>query len=873
MNQCSDSNQYTSDSSNLKGASIERAAESKRLDRNTPNIPLSKRIACAICRKRKLKCDGNRPTCGTCFRRQHDCVYEETRRKSGPKRGYVKMLEERLAHVEGLLSASVSQSESSTSASNHSQVSGLSPTLSSLGQGSGLISENPLVGLPQTVSPQQRTLPESFQLFNLEDNGVDMFGIPSLPGGDSENFFELISLGMEEQLPPKEITDELTESYFNSFHKSYPMLHKPRFMLALNSNCPQLQPPLYLRYAVWAMGASCMPKHIDYAHICYVRARKYLEYQQMRSHGEYMKALAFVQAWVIISLYEYRAMFLPRAWISVGTACRLALMMQLHIIDSPEAHREKYSSPELEGFVDIEECRRTFWVVFCADRYASTGTGWPLNIEEVNIEINLPSSEDAFYAGREEETCMISTALTAAGSKIVKNLSVYAIHIIVVGLFGRIHHHLHWHEIKHDSMCIVAESTSKFLERFRHLDNSLHSVMLSLPNELKRSTGPASASAIQVGMAIHAATICLHHATIYRTRHSPQYSKDFEASRRRCLHAASEITFLMQSCSHIDVNLFDAFMSFCVYIAAQCFIQAIKYSPEDVDGSTMDYIDFLINVLDNMKNGIFIAQSFFLQLEFDRDHMDNFDKPISEDLAARDPGSGCSMTPRSEGLSETGSFMSQNAMEGLKPDADEQKDYCGLSPSGISHIPYNPKFFKQNLTDKSSLSVDNLAVDMDLNSSILLESSVSGHNKEPRTTGSTPSMSSGSDSSRYDNTGTANTNAMTTAQQKEEDLTLFEKSVEWDILVKQRKLPPDLDHLPWQDQILSSMSEGKSSQELRRLQQLREQFGNGGSQQDTAMTGVSDEQLISAAQWMPSDFMIDGTLDTFLGPTINRNAL
>lgn len=55
-----------------------------------------KRIACVLCRKRKLKCDGMRPTCGTCKRLSHDCAYDEVRKKSGPKRGYVKLLEQRL---------------------------------------------------------------------------------------------------------------------------------------------------------------------------------------------------------------------------------------------------------------------------------------------------------------------------------------------------------------------------------------------------------------------------------------------------------------------------------------------------------------------------------------------------------------------------------------------------------------------------------------------------------------------------------------------------------------------------------------------------------------------------------------------------------
>lgn len=61
------------------------------------SVPKPKRLACMICRKRKLKCDGLRPSCSTCSRLGHSCAYDEQRRKSGPKRGYVKALEERLS--------------------------------------------------------------------------------------------------------------------------------------------------------------------------------------------------------------------------------------------------------------------------------------------------------------------------------------------------------------------------------------------------------------------------------------------------------------------------------------------------------------------------------------------------------------------------------------------------------------------------------------------------------------------------------------------------------------------------------------------------------------------------------------------------------
>jgi hypothetical protein len=74
--------------------------EAQTRDSNIPDnssVPKPKRLACMICRRRKLKCDGVRPSCSTCSRLGHDCAYDEQRRKSGPKRGYVKALEERLS--------------------------------------------------------------------------------------------------------------------------------------------------------------------------------------------------------------------------------------------------------------------------------------------------------------------------------------------------------------------------------------------------------------------------------------------------------------------------------------------------------------------------------------------------------------------------------------------------------------------------------------------------------------------------------------------------------------------------------------------------------------------------------------------------------
>ncbi len=91
------------DSSPDKGSGSENMGHAAGHDGDNMSLPKIKRLACMICRRRKLKCDGIKPSCSTCTRLGHDCAYDEVRRKSGPKRGYVKALEERLSALRSLL--------------------------------------------------------------------------------------------------------------------------------------------------------------------------------------------------------------------------------------------------------------------------------------------------------------------------------------------------------------------------------------------------------------------------------------------------------------------------------------------------------------------------------------------------------------------------------------------------------------------------------------------------------------------------------------------------------------------------------------------------------------------------------------------------
>src|ERR1043165_7127848 len=59
--------------------------------------------ACDACRKKKVKCSGDKPSCNNCSRLGITCTYLPSTRRRGPRVGLVESLEKRLQQMERLL--------------------------------------------------------------------------------------------------------------------------------------------------------------------------------------------------------------------------------------------------------------------------------------------------------------------------------------------------------------------------------------------------------------------------------------------------------------------------------------------------------------------------------------------------------------------------------------------------------------------------------------------------------------------------------------------------------------------------------------------------------------------------------------------------
>lgn len=503
-------------------------------------LPKTKRIACVLCRKRKLKCDGNKPSCGTCNRLQHDCSYDEVRRKSGPKRGYVKALEARLAQVETLL---VKQDDQPAQTAKPAKS---APRVSEVPVDGDMVPEFPNIVLGgQNVEMMPLGCNEfgptaQTQYEPLLGNGFDN-GMP----GDDPFPWEMIGLGLDEPLPPQDSINELNRAYFDKVHPSLPMVHAPRYHAAMNL-APHMRPPVCLRYAMWANAAAASDTFDQLHEHFYHRARKYLQQDEMKGHGEAMVTIAHCQTWILCATYEFKMMYFPRAWMSSGRASRMTQMMGLHRIDGAGLD-VKQCLPPPKDWTDQEERRRTFWAAFCIDRYSSIGTGWPMTLEEVDIMTNLPGSEDDYELNRAAKTLSLHEALTISD---VSSISGYSGVILMATLFGRNLTHLHRPSVDDAD----DDLNGAFWKRHREMDNVLLETSLTLPDRLRLPSGLNDPNVIFLNMCIHTSTICLHQAAIFKADKNRMPARISAESKVRCITAAAEIASIMRQISHMDLS-------------------------------------------------------------------------------------------------------------------------------------------------------------------------------------------------------------------------------------------------------------------------------------------------------------------------------
>ncbi|KAL1382358.1 fungal-specific transcription factor domain-containing protein [Phyllosticta capitalensis] len=359
-------------------------------------------IACARCRRSKVKCvnNGVGTTCRACETTGRECTYPS------PAAGA------------GGAAVAVARRESNSQAGN--------PALDRVTAG-------------ETPRRQPRPKKSSASI-----------GAPVLSTRESPH--ALVDALDSNVLTPK-VWTELFDIFQTHHSTDLPFLHPPTFLKSLrqsslqsatpsgfgesnNASLPALSPPLLLAFlALTARFHSQLVAHHSpssakqnpliaaeyYASAC--RAK-------LDRNDDGNPDLQRVQALLMLGLHEWGSCRGSKAWILVGTAIRSAQLLGLQydteLDDVQPARsagvgqsvRDAMSFNKADVFIEQETKRRTFWSCFILDRYLSSGKYRPQMLNVRDLKIQLPCSERAFLFGEKVKTLMLGEEAQDVASRV-----------------------------------------------------------------------------------------------------------------------------------------------------------------------------------------------------------------------------------------------------------------------------------------------------------------------------------------------------------------------------------------------------------------------------------------------------------------------
>ncbi|KZF21996.1 hypothetical protein L228DRAFT_268500 [Xylona heveae TC161] len=391
--------------------------------------------ACASCRKQKRKCDKGLPGCGLCHRLGRVCDYSDS--PPAPTGDDFQFLLQKIQDLENRLSDStrdttphpVPQLPYTPPSLAVSDRASTGDSTRSSGEGRKAFTHAPLFFLDASVfSYRDCGIPKPLVTANAE--------ILDLLGGSAE-------------------TQAVAATYFATVHKWFPFVSKIRF------HC-RLSEPLSATEMDHALLCLCMKLIVQIPdssdgpdHVLYETAKRLCHSMESTC----LPSLQFLQALLLLALYEIGHAIYPAAYLSVGHCARLGQAMGLHRKDAARM------LPKPKAWTEMEERRRVWWAAIILDRYVSIGNhGPPLATEDPNKDDYLPVDDISFDLGEmsANETLYVSSSTSIRASPFARTCQ--AAH-----LMGRVVRHMNDRNMEPSFRYAEANQLERTLRAFSSL--------------------------------------------------------------------------------------------------------------------------------------------------------------------------------------------------------------------------------------------------------------------------------------------------------------------------------------------------------------------------------------------------------------------
>ncbi|KAH7635043.1 hypothetical protein B0T09DRAFT_327845 [Sordaria sp. MPI-SDFR-AT-0083] len=357
--------------------------------------------ACISCRKQKRKCDKTVPTCGLCARMNRQCDYSDS--PSAPTANDVAALQVRLAELENRLALASSGGGSGggnkeTTSSNSSPSNNIcGPETSNNNHTASqhqaappatvINSRGPLWLPASGGSASSNNRFPSALLLNIDVFKWAQLSIPSPPVAVPRAVYDILSRGNTVQ--------DCTAEYFDTIHRWFPFISKKR--MALGHTLWEAGPDLAMLILSMKLivtlpqeGSSIEEAPAAADNELYMAAKGMLA--MLESAG--CVSLLYLQAMVLVAVYEYGQGIMPAAWMSVAGCARYAEMCGL-----PGLKESSAVLGAVTTWTESEERRRVWWAIYILDRVICLGNKKRFVMPEPEKHYLLPVDDDAWDNG------------------------------------------------------------------------------------------------------------------------------------------------------------------------------------------------------------------------------------------------------------------------------------------------------------------------------------------------------------------------------------------------------------------------------------------------------------------------------------------
>lgn len=467
--------------------------------------------ACEHCRARRIRCDGNKPSCGPCLKRSSQCVYKATADVEHTH-AYIDSLVNRVSQLEQELeNAHATILKLSTNPANAlppPQYLNIDPnlppplgtssddagTVDAMGGGAG-IDVKPEIG--HTFYGSSSALGFTCQMYGTilprdtapERQGASSSSTQLVP--DPPTTMATYVAPDNFTLLPRELADRLMYLYWDRVHVLYPFLHKASFSQAYedlwkpSSDHHQcFRPGLGLGASkesgpssvifhcalnaalALAMQFSDLPlaEKERLSSACLAKSKDLLRLDLFDDGN-----IALVQTLLLLTQYFQSTNWPNKCWTSIGLACRLAQGLGLHV--------EENHSEQPCGIAESEIRRRVWHGCTTMDIIVSMTLGRPAMLNGT-AALNLPAPIDG------DEELLVPGSSATKLSSIAFFTETVKLYRIVGRILGSVYT---INDDHHDRSGAVAEEESRQI--LLDLDSQLSQLVSELPKGLDWLSG------------------------------------------------------------------------------------------------------------------------------------------------------------------------------------------------------------------------------------------------------------------------------------------------------------------------------------------------------------------------------------------------